>query len=444
MSTISPLAERVSAVRTFITSKWQETVRVHKNDDGSLLGLPHPYTIPCRNGVFQELYYWDTYFTCLGLLDSGEHQLARDNARNLLSQVERFGYVPNGNRTFYLTRSQPPYLAPLVWHIAVTLHDEAFAREAVPLIRREYEFWTTRRMTPAGLSQHGHNATREELIAFFPEMMHRGHLAGKRAEDCLDEVAHLMSECETGWDLNHRFEHRCGDFCPVDLNSTLIIYERFLARFGPAKEKADWLARAETRVKRITELHWNDQQGVFLDYDFRHQRPGKIVSAAAFQPLWAGLATAEQAQRIVENVLPQIELAHGIAACAPGPRDRVCGWDYPNAWPCMQYLVYRGLARYGFEKEAKRVAEKYLATVCNCFESTGDLWEKYNALDGSVRTPSEHGYNESTHRSFEAASTDAMHDAPPAMLGWTAGVFLDADAFLRGKAAPLGHHEVLG
>ncbi len=123
-----------------------------------------------------------------------------------------------------------------------------------------------------------------------------------------------------------------------------------------------------------------------------------------------------------------------------GPRDRVCGWDYPNAWPCIQNLVYRGLARYGYETEARRVAEKYVATVTRCLEETGDLWEKYNALDGSVRTPSEHGYNESTQRAFESASEEAMHAAPPSMLGWTAGVFLDALAFLEGKAAPLGHH----
>ncbi len=96
-----------STVRDFITSKWHETVRHHPQDDGTLIGLPHPYTVPCRTGVFQELYYWDTYFTCLGLLESGENQLALDNARNQLAEVERFGFVPNGNRTFYLTRSQP-------------------------------------------------------------------------------------------------------------------------------------------------------------------------------------------------------------------------------------------------------------------------------------------------------------------------------------------------
>jgi alpha,alpha-trehalase len=249
-----------------------------------------------------------------------------------------------------------------------------------------------------------------------------------------------MSECETGWDLNHRFDHRCGDFCPVDLNSTLVIYERFLAQFGPSGEKASWLKREDERIRLINDYLWDETRGGFFDYDYRRQARGRMISAATFQPMWAGLATPQQAKMIVENMLPQLELPHGIAACAPGPRDCVCGWDYPNAWPCMQNIVYRSLARYGYHEEAHRVAEKYLLTVCQCFESTGDLWEKYNALDGSVRTPSEHGYNESTQRAFDHASEEAMHDAPPSMMGWTAGVFLDADAFLRGCAAPLGHH----
>lgn len=425
--------------RTFIETRWDETLRYQPKDEGTLLNLPFPYTIPCRKGAFQELYYWDTYFTCLGLLESGKTQYAIDNARNQLSLIDRFGFVPNGNRTYYLTRSQPPYLAPLIWQIASTLKDEEFARAAVPQLKREYEFWTTRRLTPTGLSRHGHHASRDELISFFDEMLYRGNLQGKRAEDSLDEVAHLMSECETGWDLDHRFEHRCGDFCPVDLNSTLTIYERFLATFGPESEKATWLEKFSTRKRLINDFLWDESRGSYFDFDHRHQKRGVMITAAAFQPLWTGIASLEQARSVVEKILPQLEFAFGVVPVTPGPRDRVCGWDYPNAWPCIQNLVYRGLAHYGYETEARRIAGKYMLTVAQCLEQTGDLWEKYNALDGSARTPSEHGYNESTLRNFQTASEEAMDSEPPAMMGWTAGVYLDAMAFLRGTAAPLGH-----
>jgi alpha,alpha-trehalase len=347
--------------------------------------------------------------------------------------------VPNGNRTYYLTRSQPPYLAPLVWQIAGTLKNSVFAQSAVATLRREYEFWTTKRITPTGLSRHYHHATPAELIAFFPEMTHRAHLQGKVPENSLDEIANVMAECETGWDLNHRFHHRCGDFCPVDLNSTLSIYERFFATFGPETERPAWRAKLAERTRLINELLWDESRGAYFDYDYRNGKRGTMVTAASFQPLWAGIATPEQAQRVVENVLPLLVCEYGVAPVAPGPRDRVCGWDYPNAWPCIQNLIYRGLAHYGYETEARRIADKYLQTVGRCFEETGDLWEKYNAIDGSARTPSEHGYTESTLRNFETASTEAMLGKPPAMLGWTAGVFLDAEAFLRGGAAPLAH-----
>ena len=149
----------VAEVAAFIESHWEETVRFSPHDEDTLLGLPHPYTIPCRNGAFQELYYWDTYFTALGLAGTGRADLAAANARNLLAQVERFGFVPNGNRSYYLSRSQPPYLAPLVGLAADALGDDALVREALPRLEEEYRFWTTRRTAPNGLSRHGHHAT---------------------------------------------------------------------------------------------------------------------------------------------------------------------------------------------------------------------------------------------------------------------------------------------
>ncbi len=435
---LSP-SESIEAVRQFIESNWHETVRNEVKDDGTLLGLPYPYTIPSRKKFFQEFYYWDTYFTCLGLLDTGHGDLALNNARNLQSQMERYGFIPNGNRTFYLTRSQPPYFAPLVWQISSTLGDDDFARNAVPAIRREYDFWTTQRMTPTGLSRHGHHADRQGLLDFFSEIEFRGGLHGRRPEDCLEEISQLMSECETGWDLNHRFAHRCGDYCPVDLNSTLGIYERFLARFAPENESALWSERAETRIRLLNEFCWDGERGGYFDYDYRQGQSGKIVSAATLQPLWAGLATPEQARLVVEKMLPHLECAFGLASCAPGPRDRVCQWDYPNGWPCLQNLAYRGLASYGYAEEARRIAEKYVRIICRTFETTGDLWEKYNVVDGSVNVANENGYEESASRQLSDSPVDPAHIAPPAMMGWTAGVFLDAVAFLEGRAAPLAH-----
>jgi alpha,alpha-trehalase len=136
-----------------------------------------------------------------------------------------------------------------------------------------------------------------------------------------------------------------------------------------------------------------------------------------FHPLWAGIATQEQAALTRDLALPRLELEFGICTCEPGTRTKICQWDHPNAWPCLQLITYRGLARYGALEDARRIAGKYVATVCRGFSETGDLWEKYNAQDGSSRSKGEAGCT------------------APAMMGWTAGVFLDAAAFLRETGA---------
>lgn len=421
----------VAEVTAFISAHWDETVRRCPADDGTLLALPHPYTIPCRKGAFQELYYWDTYFTCLGLLRDGRADLALANTRNLLAQVARFGFVPNGNRTYYLSRSQPPYLAPLVALVATAMGDERLVRDAAPLLARENEFWTTRRQTAVGLSHHGQHATREELIEFFPTVQHRLGLPNAVPEENVELAARTMAECETGWDLNSRFDRRCADFCPVDLNSMLWLQETLLARWNTGAERHRWQTAADRRHERLNTLSWHEARGAWFDYDHIRGRRSEVWSAATFQPLWTGLATEAQAAAVVRNALPRLEFAHGVASVAPGPRPSPFQWDHPNGWPCIQHLVYRGLARYGYAVEARRVAEKYVASVMLAFAETGDLWEKYNVLDGSHRTVGEAGYLINPVNLADGSAHSGAEEIPPAMMGWTAGVFLDAVDFLE-------------
>lgn len=423
----------VSAVRSFIQAHWEETVRFCPEDRETLIGLPFPYTIPTRKGAFQELYYWDTYFTCLGLLQTGRADLALNNVRNLLAEVERFGFVPNGNRTYYLSRSQPPYLAPLVELVADATADEQLIRDAVPLLSREYEFWMTRRITPTRLSHHGNHATQDELIEFFPTVQHRLGMPEARAGENLDLASRTMAECETGWDLNSRFAKRCADFCPVDLNSNLWLYETLLAQWAPATDRRVWHRRAEQRREQITALCWDADRGAFFDYDHVNKRRASVWNAATFQPLWTGMATPEQAAAVVKNALPKLEFAYGISSTAPAEKPSPYQWDHPNLWPPVQHLTYRGLARYGYIVEARRLAAKYLDCVTRTFQETGDLWEKYNVLDGSHRTVSEAGYLINPINLVTGAEDKSVVEEPPAMMGWTAGIFVDAEEFLAGK-----------
>ncbi|CAN5793918.1 hypothetical protein BH09VER1_BH09VER1_19270 [soil metagenome] len=418
--------EQLQAVERFIADHWDDTVRFCPEDEGTLTGLPHPYTIPSRQETFQELYYWDTYFTCRGLVGSGRTELAVDNARNLLAQVERHGFVPNGNRTYYSKRSQIPFLAPLVALVA-EFAGPNFAREAVPVVEREYAFWTLRRISPTGLSRYSHDATPEELLEFFPTIKYRLGWSDRRGEDCLEETSQAMAECESGWDFNFRFAHRAKDFCAVDLNSNLYLYETLLADWTGLEI---WRVRAQRRRELVSSLCWDEVQGMFFDYDFVKQRRGTVASLAAFQPMWTGLASTEQAERLVENLLPRLEFPFGLVASDPGPEGKVRQWSYPNIWPCLQYVTYRGMERYGYLAEARRVAGKYLACVSRNFAATGDLWEKYHAVDGSTHATGEAGYliNPET---VEVYNLGAPEEKAPAMMGWTAGVFIDALRFME-------------
>jgi alpha,alpha-trehalase len=405
-------------LESFIQENWEKTIRTHRDDEGTLIGLPHPYIVPCLKHNFQELYYWDTYFACLGLIESGRTDLAIGNLRNFLYLVKRFGFIPNGSRTFYLNRSQPPYLAPLVQLLGTKEFDRDLKAEIVGALKTEYAFWTSKRNSPNGLAHYGNHASREQLAQFFAEIRKRANLNGTAEEEQLRQSSHTLAEAESGWDFTHRFEHRCGDFCAVDLNSNLYLYEKLLGEFSTGSEREEWESLAAIRRQRLTACCWNQEEGAFYDYDFVKGRFAKLLAASTFHPLWAGIATAEQAALIREKALPRLELGYGVATCEPGARDWICQWDSPNGWPCLQAIAYRGLARYGYWEDAIRIASKYVYVVWEGFRQTGDLWEKYNVSDGSAKGNAE------------------GNETSPAMMGWTAGVFLDAVRFLESPHRP--------
>ena len=422
----------LSEVEAFILSKWDETVRHCPEDSGTLIGLPYPYTIPSRKGAFQEFYYWDTYFTCLGLVHSGRTELAMNNARNLLAQVERYGYVPNGNRTYYLNRSQAPYLGPIVGLIAAQTGYESIIESAYPQLEKEYDFWTSQRQSPIGLSHYGNHASQAELREFFETVKHRLGLPDADADGHEGTAYQALAECESGWDFNSRYDRHCPDFCPIDLNTNLWLYENLLARWAPdTATSSNWQAAAEIRRERISEFCWNEELGIFVDYDHRNSQQSSVASVASFHPLWAGLATEEEAASVVNKLLPKLEHPFGISPSAPDESSGRFQWDHPNAWACMQHIVYRGLDRYGYHQAAQRIAEKYIECVSRTFEATGDLWEKYNVLDGTHHATEEAGYLNNPDKIASGTTETGKLEEPPSMMGWTAGVFMDAIHFLN-------------
>ncbi len=405
-----------NSVSDYIRDNWHRTVKPACKGEDTLIGLPYPYTTPCISGMFQELYYWDTYFTNVGLLLSGMTAQAKHNIDNMLFLVDTYGKMPNGNRTYYLNRSQPPFLSQMVRELFEVTHDLQWLGEhAYPALETEYTFWTERRSCPSGLTRYGCDLTREEdyidIADYFAKRISR-----PLPDDRETRIAwgkSMMALAESGWDCTSRFALNAHEYIPADLNSLLYLLETNMAYFADILHKSDaakWSSRAETRKLRMTKQLWDEQRGVFCDRHIPSGCLNRVVSAAAFYPLFAGLATHEQAASTMQ-ALPLLEYEHGIACCEKREDLLELQWDYPHGWACLHHIVISGLLRYGYREDALRIARKYVRTVAREFERTGNLWEKYNVVTGEV-------------------SATLEYDTPP-MMGWSAGVYRFCEELLK-------------
>lgn len=314
---------------------------VHENtqDTGNLIGMPKPYTVPCVGGAFQEMYYWDTYFANVGLILCGKLEQAKNNVENMLYMVERFGYMPNGNRTYYLKSSQPPFLSLMVREVYEQTGDKAWLAGAVKTLEKEHHFWIARRQTPCVLSRYG--ANRE----FCPDTGLAGALRERlginppiKTDDLM--VDHFIAGAESGWDFNPRTEFEAFNYAEVDLNSLLYALESNIAYFYTELGSADsetWQTRAQERAERMRQL-MKGADGCYYDYNFMQDRLSPVFSAASYYPLFVGLVNEEEAKAALA-ALPRIELAHGVATCAKNDAPCTYQWDYPG-YGALSYLHY--------------------------------------------------------------------------------------------------------
>lgn len=401
-------------VREYIGSNWDNTTRFFTEDNDTLIGLPYPYTVPCCEGAFQEMYYWDVYFTNVGLIKSGRLSQAKNNVDNICYLINKFGFMPNGNRTFYLSRSQPPFLSQMVRCIYEKTEDVQWLGECFKALEKEHEFWENERQTPCGLNRYYGRFSKGDLIDFSGLLCRRFNIEKPDDESVAECYGKAMySFAESGWDCNSRMGLDCYNYAWVDLNSLLFGMESDMAFFSAELKngcEAMWNEKANSRREMMTKLLWDDKSGAFCDYNFETGKQADIISAAQFYPFFSGVCTKEEAERTVE-LLSEIEAEFGVACCEK--REDLYGlqWDYPNGWACLQYIAVHGLLRYGYRKEALRIAEKYKRLVEKVFEETGKLWEKYDVTTGTV----------SHNKEYET----------PAMMGWTAGVYIDFCSLTR-------------
>lgn len=391
-------------VNEYIRQNMPKTLRENRQDEDTLIGLPYPYTVPCIDGIFNELFYWDTYFTNKGLLALGSGEQAKNNVSDILFLIGKFGYMPNGNRTYFLKRSQPPYAALMVDDIFRQSGDKEFLRSAFPVLKKEYEFWMTKRVSKNGLNHYGTEENETSCAAFYRDYVST-RIKIDKTRDAAEAGRNYFAECESGWDFNPRFNGFCADYNPVDLNANLYLYEKLFSEYagllGEGEEQA-WEEKAKRRAGKMNALLWDNAAGAYKDYNYQTGKLSNVISAAGFQPYFAGIAEEKQKSGI-KKLLSVLEGEYGIFTTEKAAEKYQ--WAYPNVWAPCQYIAVKALQNYGYQDEAKRIAEKYVKLIENNFVSHGKLFEKYNGLTGGIDAASEYG--------------------TPEMLGWTAGVYLE-------------------
>ena len=389
-------------IEEFINANWDKCTMECREDEEIRIGLPYPYSIPATE-KFDCMYYWDTYFVNLGLLRSGRAMMAKCNVDNMLYLVNKFGFMPNGNRWVFLSRSQPPFLSEMVKDIYDYYKDPVWLKGAYEGLSKEYEFWMTKRITSTGLNQYNCELTSEQYKIYSKGYEER---VGFRPDGTDEEIAtHAICTAESGWDMNPRWGFEAYNYVQVDLNCLLYMLEKNISEFAKILKIDEvnlWSERADKR-RELMNKFMTDENGLFLDYNFKDNKLSSVFSVASFYPIFSGLASESQAKALVDN-LSRLEENYGISTCEKTCPESSYQWDYPNGWACMQYVTVKGLLNYGYTDEAMRIADKYISTMDKIFEETENLWEKYNVTDGTLNVVDEYKM--------------------PAMMGWTAGVYL--------------------
>ncbi len=359
----------------------------------SLLPLPHEYIVP--GGRFRELYYWDSYFTMLGFGKS-QRQLLRAMADNFAYLLDTVGHIPNGNRTYYRSRSQPP-----VFSLMVELFDDEGVRKAgdyLPQLRKEYSFW----MDGADALRPGEVHRR---CVCMPDGSHLNRYWDDRdtpreeswREDihtatCSDRPAHvvyrdLRAGAESGWDFSSRWQDSPGDLStirttsilPVDLNCLLYKLEITIARLGEAKGQPftarEFNERARNRCQAIDRWLWNESEGAYFDYDWQRDQPREQLTAATVVPLFVNCAGQLQAQRVADVVRARLLAEGGLSTTEEEKSEQQ--WDRPNGWAPLQWMGICGLRQFGHNELAGEIRRRWLKVVRTIYASDAKLVEKY-------------------------------------------------------------------
>lgn len=387
----------------------------------SIIPLPHSYIVP--GGRFREIYYWDSYFTMLGLKVSGRNDLIQNMVDNFAHLIDTVGYIPNGNRTYYLGRSQPPFFSLMV-KLLSGLKQNVLTKY-LPHLEKEYAFWMqSENLTDKNNAQHrvvrmpegsllnrywDENATpRPES---FKEDVELAHHTIQKQESLFRNI---RAAAESGWDFSSRWFRDENSFAtihtteiiPVDLNCLLYYLEVVLAEAfresGNNAESIKYLKYSVARKEAIIKYCWNEEQAFFVDYDFVAQKQKQSLTLAAAFPLFFEVATPEQASAVEKILHDKFLKPGGLTTSLLHSGQQ---WDAPNGWAPLQWIAYRGLLNYGLKDLANQLKTNWVNVNLKVYANSGKMTEKYDvwSKDGEAsggEYPNQDGF------------------------GWTNGVFL--------------------
>lgn len=387
----TPLSEHIDALWSHLSRTSTSAPRW-----SSLLPLPRPYVVP--GGRFREIYYWDSYFTMLGLLESGRGDLVADMVEDFADLIDRYGHVPNGTRTYYLSRSQPPFFFAMVG----LLRGESGAAYARYLgeLRREYEFWM------AGAEGLRPGAAHRRVVAMpdgavlnrywddrdtprdesYREDTELARSSGRPRSQVFRDI---RAAAESGWDFSSRWfadartmaEIVTTEIVPVDLNSLLFGLENAI-REGCEHQAdragaAEFGRRAAMRRAAIDRYLWDSPAGVYFDYRWTERASIARLSAAAIYPLFFGCASEPQARGVASAIRGTLLKSGGLVTTPLATGQQ---WDAPNGWAPLQWIAVSGFNRYGERELAESIAQRWLRNVGRVYRESGKLVEKYDVL----------------------------------------------------------------
>ncbi len=382
---------------------WSFLERRNRIDRGSLTALPYKYIVP--GGRFNEQFYWDSYFIMLGLAAEKKWDIVEAMVKNCAHMIRKHGFIPTANRTYFLSRSQPPFFALMVKLLAQHKGKKVL-REYAPLLVGEYKFWMkgvlklkdTEHFAYRRVAQMPNgtllNRYYDNKMTPRPESLHEdtttAQASGRRQLDRL--YLHLRAAAESGWDFSSRWFRdasdirtiHTADIIPIDLNSLLYTLEETIAdaynSFLHPLTVRRYRQRALRRKEAINRYLWSEKKQFYMDYNFHTKRRTGVLSLAAVFPLYVGIASEAQARHVAERLRTDFLQTGGLVTTLHNTGQQ---WDSPNGWAPLQWVAIEGLRNYGYDELADEITARWLALTEKVFKKSHRLVEKYNVVGGN-------------------------------------------------------------